>query len=173
MLFPIKNRFTSEIIFTAKIEATESTPESIKTGLAVKQALKSGADLSSADLSGADLSRADLSRAYLYGANMYGVDLTGSILSGADLTLTNLSGAILSRTILIDGGQRSDGHRFVGFVNDGVIRLRAGCWDFTLPEARQHWLATRGGTPLGQESLDIVDHIARLARIRGLVDNDQ
>ena len=78
MLYAIKNRFTAEVIFNAEIEANESTPLSVKLGLAVKLALKSEVNLFRANLSRADLSGANLSRADL---------------SGADLSRANLSGA--------------------------------------------------------------------------------
>jgi hypothetical protein len=35
-------------------------------------------------------------------------------------------------------------------------RVTAGCRFFTLDEAWAHWEKTRGGTPLGEESLDIL-----------------
>jgi transposase-like protein len=49
-------------------------------------------------------------------------------------------------------------------------RLREACGnDPTVlrgfAEARRHWRATRGGTPLGDESLAIVAHLARMAKI--------
>ncbi len=116
--FDIFNRWTSEVQFSAEIECTDDAPRSIKIGLAVKCAVKSGADLSRADLSGAnlsgadlsradlsranlsranlsgaDLSRADLSRAELYRADLSGADLYGADLSGADLSRADLSGA--------------------------------------------------------------------------------
>lgn len=51
----IKHRWYANILFSAEIEAPESTSEAVKTGLAVKEAVKRGADLSGASLSGADL----------------------------------------------------------------------------------------------------------------------
>jgi hypothetical protein len=102
---PITNRWSGEVMFTAKIEADPSVPLGVRIGLAVKWALKSranlyGADLSGADLYGADLSGADLYGADLCGANLYGADLSranlyGASLSGADLSGANLYGADL------------------------------------------------------------------------------
>jgi hypothetical protein len=70
----------------------------------------------------------------------------------------------------VDGGQRRDEYRFVGYVRDDVLRIVAGyCRDFTMQEAREHWARTRGGTPLGDETMCILDHIERVAIIRGLV----
>ena len=81
----------------------------------------------------------------------------------------NLSGAYLSGANLIDGGQRSDGYRFVGWIKEGVLQIRAGCRDLAIDTARKHWTDTRGGTPLGDETAAILDHIETVARIRGLI----
>lgn len=85
-----------------------------------------------------------------------------AVKASANLTDANLTGANL-----IDGGQRSDGYRFVGWVKDGALMILAGCRYFTLPEARAHWVKTRGGTPLGDETMAILDHIEAVAVIRG------
>jgi hypothetical protein len=123
----------------------------------------SGADLSRANLSGADLSVADLSRADLSGADLSVADLSRADLSGADLSRADLSGANL-----IDGGQRVDGYRIVAWLAaDGRIMIRAGCRNFDMADARAHWEKTRGGTPLGAETLAILSHIESVARIRG------
>jgi hypothetical protein len=58
MKFDVRNRFSSHVQFTAEIECDEGASTSIKLGLAVRWAIKNGADLSGADLSGADLSGA-------------------------------------------------------------------------------------------------------------------
>ena len=140
----------------------------------------SGADLSRTDLSGADLSGADFSRADLSGADLSGADLSRTDLSGANLLLTYFSGADLSRTILsrsnlsstdlVDGGQRADGYRFVGWVKDGVLCIRAGCQNFTISEARKYWHADRcSDKRLGAESRLILDRIEKTAELRGLV----
>ena len=142
--FEVKKCFSAEVAFTAQIDCAEDAPASIKLGLAIKWAFRSGADLSGADLSRADLSEADLSVA----------DLSRADLSGADL---------------IDGGQRSDGYRFVGWIKDGVLQIRAGCRSLDISAAREHWKVTRGGTPLGAETMAILDHIEAVAIIRGLV----
>ncbi len=61
---------------------------------------------------------------------------------------------------------RSDNYTFTLFrCDDSVWRLIAGCRYFTMEEAEKHWLATRAGTLLGDETMDILDlfkkHIAR------------
>ena len=74
MKFEIKNRWTSKVQFTAEIDCDESTSISVKLGMAIKLAVKSGADLIGADLSGADLSGANLR-----GANISGVPVIENI----------------------------------------------------------------------------------------------
>ena len=90
-------------------------------------------------------------------------------LSGANLTRANLTRADLTRADLVDGGQRSDGYRFVGQIRGGVLWIHAGCRYFPISDARAHWETTRGGTPLGDETMAILDHIEKVARIRGLI----
>ena len=90
-----------------------------------------------------------------------------AVLTGADLTDADLTGADLTDADLIDAGQRSDGYRFIGQMRDGYLRILAGCRDFTLLEAREHWTKTRGGTPLGDETTARLDLIERLAILRG------
>jgi hypothetical protein len=59
--FNVLNRFSGKVQFTAEIDCAADASERVKLGLAIKWAIKSGANLSGADLSGADLSGADLS----------------------------------------------------------------------------------------------------------------
>ena len=60
MKFEVKNRFSGEVQFTAEIECAEDASVSVKLGLAVRWAYKTGADLRDADLRGADLRGANL-----------------------------------------------------------------------------------------------------------------
>ena len=55
MKFEIKNRFTGAVKFIAEIECEEGASTSIKLGLAVKWAVKAGANLADANLAGANL----------------------------------------------------------------------------------------------------------------------
>jgi len=126
-----------------------------------------GANLSDANLRGANLSDADLSGANLRGANLFDADLSGANLRGADLSGANLRGADLRGANLRHCGQRSDGYVFLVRHEAGEVFVTAGCRRFGLAEARAHWTATRGGTPLGDESLALVDHCERMARIAG------
>ena len=58
--FNITNRFSGALQFTAEIDCAEDALTSIKIGLAVKWAVKSGADLRGANFSGANFSGANL-----------------------------------------------------------------------------------------------------------------
>jgi len=142
-----------------------------------------GAYLARANLAGAYLARANLVDANLADANLAGANLAGAYLAGAYLARANLAGAYLARANLadanladadlVDGGQRSDGYRFVGWINGGVLQIRAGCRSFNIADARKHWQKTRGGTPLGDETFAILDHIEAVARIRGLIEGQK
>ena len=90
-------------------------------------------------------------------------------LIGAGGSRANLSRANLSRADLIDGGQRSDGYRFIGHIRNGALTILAGCRYLPIQDARDHWTKTRGSTPLGDETTAILDHIERVAAIRGLL----
>src|SRR5690606_15592099 len=107
------------------------------------------------------------SHANLCRANLYLTDL-----SGANLYLTDLSGVDLSEQPIIDGGLRSDGYRFffTNFEREGP-RIKAGCRNFEgFAAARQYWLETRGGTALGDETFAILDHLERMAVVRGFLE---
>ncbi len=71
---------------------------------------------------------------------------------------------------VVQGACRSDGYWFMltSFKDEGV-RVKAGCRNFTLAEAREHWTATRKDTLLGAETFAILDNLEALARIRGLI----
>ncbi len=94
--FDVKNCFSGEVQFTAKIDCADDTPISIKLGLAVKWAIKTGADLAGADLAGAGLAGADLAGANLARANLADAYLAGADLAGADLARANLADAYLA-----------------------------------------------------------------------------
>jgi uncharacterized protein YjbI with pentapeptide repeats len=106
MKFEIKNRFTRAVQVTAEIECDESESYSVKLGLAVQWAIKSGASLAGAHLVSADLNGANLRGVYLRGADLRGADLcnanlrgaylAGADLNGADLNSANLNGANLN-----------------------------------------------------------------------------
>jgi len=174
MEFDIKNRFTGDVLFTAEIDANEDTPRSVKVGLAVQWGFKRGANLGDAYLCGAYLGGADLRGARLSGADLGGADLRGAYLRGAYLGDADLRGADLGGADLVDGGQRSDGYRFIGWIKDGVLQIRAGCRNFTITEARLHWSSTDyPNEALGKESILILDRIEGTAVLRGMIGDSQ
>lgn len=113
---------------------------------------------------GAYLVGADLEGADLRGANLKGAYLVGAYLDGA-----NLKGANLGDQWVIQGPTRSDGCFFlyVKLTQNPEPRVIAGCRNFTMPEARAHWQATRAGTPLGYETFIILDCLEALAKAQG------
>jgi uncharacterized protein YjbI with pentapeptide repeats len=143
-------------------------------GAYLADAYLTGANLTRADLTGANLADAYLTRAYLARANLADAYLTGAnladaYLTGANLTGANLAGANLTGAkYLIDGGQRLDGYRFVGWIKDGAVMIRAGCRNRTLAEYREH-NAKRENAALRDETTAILDHIERVATIRELL----
>jgi len=190
--FDILNRFTGAVQFTAEIDCDGDAPVSLKVGASVRWAVENGASLDGASLVGASLRNASLDGASLDGASLRNASLDGASLrnaslrnasldgaslrnaslDGASLVDASLDGARLVGASLVDGGQRSDGYRFVGWIRDGVLQIRAGCRNFSVTEAWEHWKRTRGGTPLGDETSAILTHIETVAKIRGLTKND-
>jgi uncharacterized protein YjbI with pentapeptide repeats len=116
------------------------------------------ANLACANLARADLAGADLAGAYLARANLAGANLAGANLACADLASQHI----------IDGGQRIDGYRFVGWIKGDALMIRAGCRNMTLAEYRVH-NAKREGVAMRDETTSILDHIERVARVRGLI----
>ena len=113
----------------------------------------SGAYLIGANLSGANLIDANLSGAYLIGANLIGANLTGARLTGAQI-----KGQIV--VSLLRRATRSDGYEFFLWHCEKGFFVSAGCRFMGMKEARQHWKSTRGGTPLGDETMDILRFFA-------------
>ena len=133
------------------------------TGARLTDANLRGADLTGADLTGARLTGADLTGARLTGADLTGAILTGAILTGADLTGAYLRGAqIKGQTIisLLRRATRSDGYEFFLWHCKEGFFVKAGCRFMDMKEARKHWTETRGGTALGDETLDILRFFA-------------
>ena len=114
--FPVRNRWTGEVQFTAEISATPDMLTSVKLGLAVKWAVKNKANLSGANLSRANLSGADLSRAYLSGAYLSGADL-----SGANLSWAKGAEIVIARTRILPEGALIGWKKCQGGV---IVRLR-------------------------------------------------
>ena len=76
--YPIKNRWSGEVIFTAEISCSPDTLPSVKLGLAVRAAIKARANLADATLAGAYLADANLADANLAGASLARANLAGA-----------------------------------------------------------------------------------------------
>ena len=96
MKFEIKSRWTGAVIFTADIDCDDGASHGIQLGLAVKVAVKAGADLTSAYMAGADLTRANLASANLASAYMAGANLASAYMADANLAGANLASADLN-----------------------------------------------------------------------------
>jgi hypothetical protein len=98
-------------------------------------------------------------------ANLTGADLTGANLTGANLTGANLSGAKINNDktaiVILRRATRSDGWEFFLWHCEDGFYIKAGCRFFTLKEGRKHWKDTRAGTPLGDETQDILAMFAK------------
>jgi hypothetical protein len=134
----IRDRWSGEIKFTAEIEANPTMPLGVRIGLAVKWAIKTGADLTGANLTRADLTRADLTRADLTGAKVHGEEIKR----------------------LIASASRSDGYVFYAFeMMAGGVKIMAGCRWFTPKEYRIHIRTEYPATDKGVETGRILDLI--------------
>ena len=148
MKFEIKSRFTGAVQVVAEIECDESVSYSVKMGLAVRWAFKTGA--------------------YLGGANLGGADLGGANLGGA-----NLEGADLGGLILLARATRKDGYEYRAWTSVlGGMVITAGCrtWQdgsvltpgMAITHARNHSTHTTDAE-FRKEALSIIDHIERMA----------
>ena len=146
--FEVRNRFTSKVQFTAKIEADPSVPFGIRLGLAVKWGLANKADLAGADLAGADLAGANLAR--------------------ANLARALIKGEVVAR--LFASVQRlEDPYTFHAFeLEVGGVKIMAGCRWFTLSEFTDHVAAEYPDTSKAAETLAILDFIATRAKSLGI-----
>ena len=106
MLFEIKNRFSSSVLFSLETESLK---------LCVEAAVKIKADLRGADLRGADLRDADLRDADLGGADLRGADLRGAYLRSV-------------KDVICAGIPKN--YWFHGWYKDGVLMIRGGCHSF-------------------------------------------
>ena len=122
MKFDVINRSTGAVQFTAEIDCDDDASRSIKLGLAVRWAVKSGASLEGADLEGADLYGARLEGANFRWASLARASLAWASLEGASLAWARLEGADFYRADLyranLEGanfrGARLEGARLAG-----------------------------------------------------------
>ena len=132
-----------------------------------------GCDISNSDLRGCDISNSDLRGCDLRGCDLRGCDLRYCNLRGCDLINCNLRGCDLSyvkgiENSIIDCGIRSDGYRFyLTRTEQGEWRIKAGCRNFTITEAKEHWDRTRPeGDILGDETRLIIEYGLDVANFR-------
>ena len=94
-------------------------------------------------------------------ASLVGARLDGARLDGARLDSARLDGAKINNDKTVIGilsrATRSDGFEFFLWHCQEGFFIKAGCRFFDMAQARQHWTATRAGTPLGDETQDILD----------------
>ena len=141
-------------------------------GTNLHRAKMRNADLNGASLNGANLYGADLTRANLCGVGFYDAILTRAKLDGADLTDARFDGAEIEggRKViqLLRRAMRSDGQElFLWYCKEGFY-IKSGQMILPIEEAAPFWEETRGGTPLGDECLDIVDMFKKaIARALG------
>ena len=176
----IKHRETGAVLFSADLPAEhDGASASARLSVAVKLAVKARATLARADLADANLADAYLADANLAGADLARATLARAILARANLADANLARANLARAYLADAnlaGAKAvidagtpDGWRCVGWVRDGVLRVRVGCRDKTIPEGREYW----SGKPDRREVLAALDYIEATARLRGWVNGGE
>ena len=94
------------------------------------------ADLREANLHEANLHEADLREADLSEADLRWANLRGANLHGANLSEANLSEA---KNFLFLPTQDLRGYSFCHAVYCDEWMIRAGCRDFTIEQAKQHW----------------------------------
>ena len=134
-----------------------------------------GAYLADANLAGAYLARANLAGAYLARANLADANLADANLARANLARANLAGAkVHGETItrVVARVQREiDPYTFVAFeLEDGSLKVMAGCRWFTLAEFRAHVADEYPGTPKAEETLAILDFIEARAKSLGVAE---
>ena len=134
------------------------TKEQLTAILASHKAWLEGKEGQRANLRGTDLTRADLTRANLTDANLTDANLRGARLTGADLTGAQIRGQTV--VSLPRRATRSDGYEFFLWHCKEGFFVKAGCRFMGMKEARKHWKKTRGGTPLGDETMDILRFFA-------------
>jgi hypothetical protein len=100
-------------------------------------------------------------RASLDGARLIGARLDGARLDGAKINNNKTVIGILRRAT------RSDGYEFFLWHCQEGFFIKAGCRFFTLEEGCKHWKATRAGTPLGDETQDILAMFAKAIKRKG------
>jgi len=153
----IKNRYTGDVIFDGPVAKLRHAN--------LRHATLMGFDLRHAnlrdvDLTGADLTSVALTGATLRHANLMDVELMGAELLDADLRDVDLTGA---KNFYLLPVQDMRGYAFAHAVNtDGGWRIRVGCRDFSIAEARKHWgEAYEGDREQGDMYLHAIEWLER------------
>ena len=162
-------RRSGSVLFTSQTAITQA--EAINEIVTDAQKRGETPNLDGASLARASLDRANLVGAYLVGANLVGASLVGANLDGASLVGANLDGASLVGASLARASLARaslaraylDRANLVGAIGAPELlqlgpvdtwlitlintpkgwRVCAGCRDFTVAEAREHWMAKR------------------------------
>ena len=87
--------------------------------------------------------------------------LDGARFDGAKINDEKTAIGILRRAT------RSDDYEFFLWHCQEGFFIKAGCRFLDMEAARQHWTATRAGTPLGDETQDILAMFAKAIKRRG------
>jgi len=140
-------------------------------GASLNNASFIGASLNGASFIGASLNGASLNGASFIGASLNGASFIGASLNGASLDGASLNGAKINNDKTAIGvlrrATRSDGWEFFLWHCEDGFYIKAGCRFFTLEEGRKHWNVTRAGTPLGDETQDILAMFAKAIKRKG------
>ncbi|MGL5735485.1 MAG: hypothetical protein ACRCYS_11515 [Beijerinckiaceae bacterium] len=94
------------------------------------------------------------------GGTIWGGTIKGGTIEGGTIK----GGTITQQPLSIS---RSDGFFFTLNMIDGQPMVGAGCRFFTFEQSRIHWQKTRGGTPLGDETFVILEHLELIAKATG------
>ncbi len=142
MKIEINSWLTGSILFEGDFSClADAVREALKSRANLSWADLSGADLSGANLSGANLSWADLSGANLSWADLSGANLSGANLSGANLSWADLSGANLSAYAQVSFKGHGECGRMLTVIRQkegDELRFYCGCFRGTEQELRQY-----------------------------------
>lgn len=161
-MIAIKNRFTGAVLRT--VEAVSLRGANLR-GAGLGGAYLYGANFSGADLGGADLGGANLRGAYLGGAYLGGAYLGDADFGGADLGGAKIGEHVLARLVSRAWRVRDPYEFFCFSTEAGPLLIRAGCQTRTVESYREHVDQDYPGTPKAAETLAILDHFERVAKL--------
>ena len=86
----------------------------------------------------------------------------------ADLARANLAGADLAGADEVIAAGQPNGFLAFGYRREGVLRVKVGCRDKSIDEARAYWSSPTHHDPQNRrEVLAALDYIEAVARLRG------